>query len=138
METRDTNVKLSDIVTSVGVGGQVGPLTKLLNSLLPMQLAFGLGMFMDGLDSPVKHFNIQRERLLKEHGKTSNGGQSYDLEGEGLVKFQEAMDALGLEEVPLKIPVVRVSDLGEREILTPTECRVLRWLFAEEAAAGTP
>lgn len=136
MNTRDAQVKLSDIVNSVGEGGQIGPLTKLLNSPLPMRLAFGLGMFTDALASPVKHYNLQREGLLKEHGTTEDDGQSYNLKGDGLARFREAMDTLGAEEVPLKIPVVKVSDLGEREILTPAECYVLRWLFAEESEAA--
>lgn len=69
-------------------------------------------------------------------GTTEDGGLNFKLEGEGLTKFQEAMDDLGLEEIPLKITVVKVSDLGEREILTPAECRVLRWLLAEEATTA--
>ena len=136
METRDTKVNLDDIVNSVGVGGQPGPLGTLLNAKLPTPLAFRLSMLTDVLAAPVKHYNGQRTALLAEHGTTEDG-QSYKLEGEGWAKYQEAIGTLGREEVPLKIPVVKVSDLGEREILTPAEFYALRWLFAEEASAGT-
>lgn len=135
MNARDINVRLSDILNSVGVGEQPGPLSKLLNARLPTALAFRLSMLTDVLASPVKHFNGQRGALLAEHGTTEDGGQTYQLEGEGFVKFQEAIEALGLEEVPLKIPVLKVSDLAEREILTAAECYTLRWLFAEEPEA---
>jgi hypothetical protein len=133
MITRDINVELFDIISSVGMDRQPGPLGKLLDARLPATLAFRLSMLTDVLASPVKHFNGQRTALLAEHGTTEDG-QNYKLEGEGLTKFNEAMEALGREGVPLKVPVVRVSDLGEREILTPAECYVLRWLFAEDDA----
>lgn len=133
MSTREINVKLSAVIEALGTNGAPGALTKLLNARLPATLAFRLSMLTDGLASPAKHFNEQRGVLLGEHGKTGDGGQNYTLEGEGLAKFNEAMDALGAEEVTLKVPVVKVSDLGEREILSPAEFYTLRWLFAEEA-----
>lgn len=131
--TATTNVKMSDLIDSLGTLEAPGPLTKLLNARLPAALAFRLSMFAGEVQTPAQHFNEQRGLLLKEHGQ-SEDGQQYKLEGEGLTKVQEALDALGREEVPVRLPQIKVSDLGEREILTPAEFHVLRWLFVDEAA----
>jgi hypothetical protein len=129
---KDTNVKLSDIINSLGTAEAPGPLTKLLNSKLPAALSYRLSVLTDEVASPSQRYGEQRLSLLKEHGTTEDG-QSFNLEGEGFLKFREAMDALEREEVTVRVPQVKVSDLGEREILTPAEFRILRWLFAEEA-----
>jgi hypothetical protein len=131
MSTRDINVNLSDLINSMGTQEQPGPLTKLLNARLPAALAFRLSMLTEQVQAPAKHYNAQRESLLQEHGK-SEDGQHYNFEGEGWAKFQEALAALGTEEVTVKVPSLKIADLGEREILTPAECYVLRWLFEGE------
>lgn len=130
----EVQVKLSVLIESLGTVEAPGPLTKLLNARLPAALAFRLSMLSGEIQTPAKHFNEQRGLLLKEHGKSADEGQTYKLEGEGFVKYQEALDALGREEVPVRLPQIKVADLGEREILTPADFYVLRWLFVEEEA----
>lgn len=134
MSKRQVTIKLNELVNSLGTMGQPGPLDKLLGAKLPATLAFRLSMLAEETAVPVKHYNAQRTSLLEEFGKTSDGGKTYQLEGEGREKFEAAMAALGEEPVTLNVPALTVSDLGEREILSPADFYALRWLFAAEEA----
>ena len=139
MSTREAHVKMSDIVNSIGMAGRVGPLDKLLGAKLPTGLSFRLSMLIDEVSAPVKRYNEHREAVVRELAP-----DGYDkLEGEARTqvdeKFQAAMEELGQQEVTIRVPVIRPSELDNYEILSPAECRTLRWLFVEgesAAAAG--
>jgi hypothetical protein len=110
----------------------------LLNAKLPPRAAFRLSLLIDEVNRPLKAYAEQQAALAKEHGTLSEDEQQYKFEGEAATKFGEGVAALNDEVVTVKVPALKVEDLGEREVLTPAEFFNLKWLFtAGESANGT-
>jgi len=132
MSTREITITLNELIGSLGSNGQPGPLEKLLAAKLPAGLSFRLSMLAGEIQTPARHYNEARTALLKEWGKPSEGGQFYTFENGSREKFVEAEAELLKETVTLKVPALKVADLGEREILAAADFYSLRWLFTEE------
>jgi hypothetical protein len=128
MSKREVNLELSTLVNSRPA------LEKILGATLPTALTFRVSFVSDEIDGPLRRFDERRDALAKEHGTASPDGTSFTLEGEGREKFLEEMEALGKEPLTLNVPVLKIADLGDREILMPAEARTVRWLFTDAAA----
>ncbi|HEX8499271.1 MAG TPA: hypothetical protein VF659_01675 [Pyrinomonadaceae bacterium] len=137
MSTRAVNVRMADLINSLGrtlpgAGVAPGPLDKLLSARLPTALSFRLSGLIDEIDPPVKRYNKQQQALVEELAPEGLEKLSQEQKKEVDARFAEAMETLGNEEVTIRVPVVTPADLDRFELLSPAECRALKWLFVDE------
>lgn len=77
-------------------------LHKLVNTDLPVKIAFNLSYVIDKIDAELKRFDDFRIKLVKKYGKETENG--FEVLRENSIVFGKDMDELLSTEVDITIP----------------------------------
>lgn len=135
-------MKLIEFINSVE------SLNKLSECKLPAGISFSLGKFLKEITPEVETFNKVKNEKIVEYGSVvigSDGKETLDKAGNKIYSFSvpgtkeltesgkkyvEEMTELENKELELKIPEIKIADLGTMEI-EPKFLLQLAWLIKE-------
>ena len=128
------SIKLIEIVNSVEA------LNKLSETKLPATVAFNLGRFLKEITPDVDTYNKVKRDKASQYGipvldKDGNRTDQVTFVKDGVVtedgkKFVEEMREIEDKEITLKIPEIKIKDLGE-SVFEPKHILVLSWLIKD-------
>ena len=120
-------MKLKQIVESLT------SVNELMSQKLPVKISFKLSQFANEINPSVENFNKIRAEKLEEHAEKleskENGDVQYKFkDDEAAKKFNEEINGLLEEEVEVKVPDIKIDDLGDISI-EPSKLISLDWLI---------
>jgi len=135
-------MKLIELISSIEA------LNKLSETKLPAGTAFSLGKFLKSVSTEIETYNkIRSEKIvqygnimLDESGKEvvdENGNKRYSFSDKGSKELNEngkkyvaEMTEMENKELDVKIPEIKISDLGTA-VIEPKYLLTLSWLISE-------
>ena len=107
-------------------------LMRLLNAPLPASLSLRLARFTRVVKEDFEEFDNQHNRLLKQYGKSVDGINFEFPDLASRISYNAEMAAVGEEAVSLPEVTIKMSELGDREILSALDVvALLDWLLVE-------
>lgn len=103
------------------------PLGNLLESRMPLKIAFKFAAILKSVKEPISTFNERRESLIRELGEEKEG--SIAVKPENVEQFrQQMLDALAVE-VDINFEPISVEDLPDTLQVSPVDLDKLSVLF---------
>lgn len=125
-ETKE--VQLKDVVNGLE------SLQIIINQKLPVFSSFKLSLFLKAISPMVDAFNVEKDKLIKEYGTPTVGedgketGQYTFPDADKAKEFSDKMNELLNVNIDVKIPEIKVVDLGDIKI-EPIKLTSLDWLL---------
>jgi len=125
----EQSVKLNDII------GSIEAINKLVEQKLPVFTGFQLSVFLKALAPILEAFDAEKIKLAKELGTPEldeDGKETGQIkfEPEPAKEFNDKMLSLLSADLEIKVPVIKISDLGNFDI-EPKYLTPLVWLIKE-------
>lgn len=123
-------VKLRDVVSGLD------SLNIIINQKLPVFTSFKLSLFLKNVSPIVEQYEKERNKLVTEYGTPTLGEDgketgSYTFpDADKAKEFNEKMNGLLDVALDIKVPEVKVADLGDITI-EPSKLTPLIWLLSE-------
>ncbi len=109
-------------------------LRKLLETPLPVKVAYKISKLVNKIQPELTIFNEQRDKLIKELGEHDKEKDTYTVQPKNMAKFTEEITKLTEIEVDLgfgegkDVEKISVDDLGDIKV-APQELLQLDWLL---------
>ena len=103
-------------------------LREIAGTKLPVLVSFSFSLFLKSINPIFESYNENRLKLLEEFGTLNKEKQEYEFKPENKVKYEKKYKELIEGEVEVKIPSIKLLDLGDIKI-EPEILENIIWLF---------
>jgi len=105
-------------------------LRQIAGTKLPVLVSFSFSLFLKGLQPIFESYNESRLKLLEEFGTLNKEKNEYDFKEGNKAKYEKKYLELIEGEVDVKVPEIKLADLGDTKI-EPATLENIIWLFKE-------
>jgi hypothetical protein len=105
-------------------------LRQIAGTKLPILVSFSFSLFLKGLQPIFESYNESRLKLLEEFGTLNKEKNEYDFKEGNKAKYEKKYLELIEGEVDVKVPEIKLADLGDTKI-EPATLENIIWLFKE-------
>lgn len=106
-------------------------LREIAGTKLPVLVSFQFSIFLKSLQPIFESYNENRTKLLEEFGILNKEKNEYEFKEGNKEKYEKKYLELIEAEVEVKIPAIKLTDLGDTKI-EPALFENITWLFKEE------
>lgn len=123
-------VQLKDVINGLET------LQIIINQKLPVFSSFKLSLFLKAVSPMVEAFNVEKDKLIKDFGTPTLSEDGKETghytfpDADKAKEFNDKMNELLEVVIDVKIPELKVADLGNIEI-EPIKLTTLTWLLQE-------
>ena len=121
----ESSVKKLKIKEVINAGNA---LRQIAGTKLPVLVSFSFSLFLKSINPIFESYNENRLKLLEEFGTLNKEKQEYEFKPENKVKYEKKYKELIEGEVEVKIPSIKLLDLGDIKI-EPEILENIIWLF---------